>query len=42
VNRELHLDPEVLDGIANGLGVRSMAVVPLIVTGGERRGACRK
>ncbi len=32
-----HLDPEVLDGIRYGLGVRSMIVVPLIVNG-ERRG----
>jgi two-component system, OmpR family, sensor kinase len=32
-----HLDPEVLDGIKHGLGIRSMVVVPLTVNG-ERRG----
>ena len=33
----VHLDPEVLDGVKRGLGVRSMVVVPLNVNG-ERRG----
>jgi two-component system, OmpR family, sensor kinase len=37
VSGATHQDPEVLDGIKHGLGVRSMILVPLTVNG-ERRG----